>query len=54
MTASTNKKRPVKRAFVAGIVLGLVCFFLPPEFQTACEIVSKVFLTCGAPGAGGM
>jgi len=41
-------RRAMRIAAVAGMVLGLSCKLLPPEYHPPCEALSQVFsLTCG-------
>jgi hypothetical protein len=35
-------KKIARAAAVAGAVLAVVCQFIPPKYQDACRVVSKV------------
>ncbi len=36
-----RRKRLAKGAAIAGALLGLVCHFVPPDYQAACSAVAK-------------
>jgi uncharacterized membrane protein YgaE (UPF0421/DUF939 family) len=47
-----KNKRSTKRVRALGVALGIVlaiaCHVVPPEYQTACEVVSRITATsCG-------
>jgi hypothetical protein len=37
-----ERKKWYRRAAIAGIVIGLLCHCLPPEYRAACETVSRI------------
>lgn len=42
-----KSKRLAKLATVAGLVAGLSCHLLPPEYKQACDVATSVVrLTC--------
>ena len=49
MTSASRKKWIRIGAGVAGIVLGIVCHHVPPQYQAACNAVTQIAsLSCGA------
>lgn len=38
---SARRRKLVKRAAIAGALLGVVCHFVPPDYQAACSAVVK-------------
>lgn len=41
-TEINTRKRWLKRAAVAGLVLGMLCPFVPPRYQTACHAIASL------------
>lgn len=45
----SNRKRAIRVAALVGVVLALVCHFLPADYQQVCSAVARVVpLACGA------
>lgn len=36
-----QEKKLLRRVALAGAILGMLCHFLPPEYQVACRFVSN-------------
>ena len=41
------RRRLMKYAAVIGVLLGLVCNSLPPQYQALCNTVSSIASSCG-------
>lgn len=41
MTEPSRRKRWAKVAAIAGALLGVVCHFVPPDYQAACSSLAR-------------
>lgn len=42
MTDDPKRKRVLRVAAIVGVLLGLVCQFVPPEYRAICSSAAKV------------
>lgn len=50
MTPKERRDKAMKLGVILGAGLAIVCYALPPEHRTICNLVAKsISLSCGVP-----